>query len=52
MSILGLGYWECRRVGGTHTRDTREKDKNLSLHTCCKFQPGFCSQSCGLKQRV
>ena len=22
MSILGQGYWECRRMGGTHTRDT------------------------------
>ena len=20
----------------------------FSLHTCCKFQPGFCSQSCGV----
>jgi len=22
MSNLGQGYWESRRVGGTHTRDT------------------------------
>ena len=30
MSNLGQGYWECRRVGDTHTRDTTgEKDK------CC-----------------
>ena len=49
-SNLGQGYWESRRVGGTHTRDTGGKDrKNLSLHTCCEFQPGSCSQSCGVK---
>ena len=24
MLNLGQGYWECRRVGGTHTRDTVE----------------------------
>jgi len=24
-SNLGQGYWECRQVGGTHTRDTGEK---------------------------
>ena len=47
MSSLGQGYWERWRVGGTHTRDTGEKEKNLSLHSCCEFQPGFCSQSCG-----
>ena len=23
--------------------------KDMLLHTCCKFQPGFCSQSCGLR---
>ena len=27
MSNLGQGYWECRRKGGTHTRDTGEKDR-------------------------
>ena len=26
MSILGQGYWERRRVEGTHTRDKGEKD--------------------------
>jgi hypothetical protein len=42
---LGQGYWECWRMGGTHTRDTGKKAE-MSLHTCCEFQPGFCSQSC------
>jgi hypothetical protein len=46
MSILGQGYWERRRVGGTHTRDTGEKERNLSLLTYCEFKPGFCSQRC------
>ena len=41
MSSLGQGYWERWRVGGTHTRDTGEKEKNLSLLTYCEFQPGF-----------
>ena len=27
MSNLGQGNWECLRVGGTHTRDTGEKDR-------------------------
>jgi len=48
-SNLGQGYWESWWVGGTHTRDTGEKDINLSLYTCCEFQPGFCSQSCEVK---
>ena len=47
MSNMGQGYWECRRVEGTHTRDKREKDKILSLHTCFEFNPGFSSQRCG-----
>ena len=46
MSNLGQGYWERRRVGGTHTRDTGEKERNLSLLTYCEFKPGFCSQRC------
>jgi hypothetical protein len=33
MSDFGQGYWECREVGGTHTRDAGEEDKDLSLHT-------------------
>ena len=28
MSDLGQGYWTCREVGGTHTKDTGEKDKS------------------------
>ena len=47
MSSLGQGYWERWRVGGTHTRDTGEKEKIMSLLTYCEFQPGFCSQGCG-----
>ena len=39
MLDLGQGYWECRRVEGTHTRDTGEKDKILSLHTCFASAP-------------
>jgi len=46
MSNLGQGYWECRRVEGTHTRDKGGKDKSLSLHTCSEFSPVFSSQRC------
>ena len=46
MSNLGQGYWELRRVGGTRTRDTGEKEKNPSLLTYCEFQPGFSFQNC------
>jgi len=46
ISNLGQEYWERRRVGGNHTRDTGEEEKNLSLLTYCEFQPGFCSQHC------
>jgi hypothetical protein len=35
MSILGQGYWECRRVGGAEGH--RKKEKNLLLYTYCKF---------------
>jgi hypothetical protein len=28
-------------VGGTHTRDTGEEDRNMLLYTCCEFQPDF-----------
>ena len=27
MSDLGQGYWTCREVGGTHTKDTGGKDR-------------------------
>ena len=33
MSNLGQGYWECRRVEGTHTKDTKKKEKKLPLLT-------------------
>ena len=29
MSKSGQGYWECLRVGGTHTRDTGGKYKKI-----------------------
>jgi hypothetical protein len=29
MSNLGQGYWECRQVEGTHTRDKGEKDRKV-----------------------
>ena len=29
MSNLRQGYWECLRVGGTHTRDTGGKYKKI-----------------------
>jgi len=49
LSNLWQGFWECRRVGGTHTRDKGEKDRKLilSLYTCCEFQPDFSFQRCG-----
>jgi len=28
-SEMGQGYWECLRVGATHTRGTREKDRKI-----------------------
>jgi len=42
MSNLGQGYWERRRVGGTHTRDTGKKGRKK----CCSlptvsFSPDF-----------
>jgi len=39
------GEWEALTQG---THDTWEKDKSVAPY-CCEFQPGFCSQSCGLK---
>jgi len=39
------GEWEAL------TRGTQGKKRILSLHTCCEFQPGFCCQSRGPKQR-
>jgi len=46
MSKLGQRYWECWRVGGTHTRDTGGKDRN-SIALYLLQVPGFCSQKCG-----
>ena len=31
VSNLGQGYWECRQVGGTHTRGLRQKSIALYL---------------------
>ena len=42
MSNLGQGYWDCRRVEGTQTRDAGEKDRKIcrSLPTA-SFSPVF-----------
>ena len=40
MSSLGQGYWERRRVGGTHTRDTGEKDRKI-----CRSLPAASSSA-------
>jgi hypothetical protein len=49
MSNLGQGYWECRRVGGTQTRDKGEKErKHMSLHICGEFHPVFVLRVAGL----
>jgi len=32
MSNLGQGYWKCRPVEGTHTRDKGEKEKFVAPH--------------------
>ena len=29
-----------------------ERQNYMLLHTCCKLQPGFCSQSCGVEYRL
>jgi len=44
MGTGNAGEWEALTQG-----TQGKKQKNLSLHTCCEFQPGFCSQSCGVK---
>ena len=49
VSNSGQGYWECLRVGGTHTWNTGENDKFMLLQICCAFKPGFCYQSCGVR---
>ena len=30
MSNLGQGYWERRRAGGTHKRDTGRREKSVA----------------------
>jgi len=37
------GEWEAL------TQGTQGKKRNLSIHTCCEFLPGFCSQICGAR---
>ena len=42
MSNLGQGYWESQRVGSTHTRHTREKDKQICRSIpAVSFSPVF-----------
>ena len=49
MSILGQGYWECRQVGGTHTRDTGGKDRNICRSVpAASFNPVFITRVVGL----
>ena len=40
--------WEALTQQGTQG----EKTENLSLRTCCEFQPGYCYYSCGVKYRL
>ena len=37
------GKWEA------HKKHRGKRQIDLSLLTCCEFQPGFCAQSCSLK---
>ena len=32
MSNLGQGYWECRQVEGTHTRNKGKKEKSVASY--------------------
>jgi hypothetical protein len=41
MSNSGQGYWECLRVGGTHTRDTEGKEKICRSIPALSFLPVF-----------
>jgi len=41
MSSLGQGYWERRRVGDTHTRDTGKKEKTCRSLPTASFSPVF-----------
>jgi hypothetical protein len=51
MSNLGQGYWGCREVGGTHTRDIGEKDKKICRSTSAAiFSPVFVTRVAGLIQ--
>jgi len=48
MSNLGQGYWECRRVEGTHTRDKVEKDSNFyRTIPATSFSPVFALRVAG-----
>jgi hypothetical protein len=46
MSDLGQGYWERRRVGGTH-RDTGEKEKICRSLPTASFSPVFALRVAG-----
>jgi len=45
----GQGYWECRRMGGTHTRDTGEKEKICSSIPALSFSLVFALRVAGYK---
>ena len=40
-SNLGQGYWECLQVGGTHTKDTGEKENKYCSIPAAGFSPVF-----------
>jgi len=48
MPTLGQGYWDCRRVGGTHTRDNGGKDNNCRSKPAASFSPFFVTRVVGL----
>ena len=49
MSNSGQGYWECQRMGGTHTRDTGEKGrKSCRPIPAANFSPVFALIVAGL----
>ena len=49
--IWGKGTGNALRVGGTHSRDTGEKERGF-CRSCSVSQPGFFSQSCKVIQII
>jgi len=50
-SNLRQGYWESRRVEGTHTRDTGEKDKSVASYLLRVLARFFLSALPGIYRR-